>query len=136
MVMGRSAIAIMAFETVSLPALLACLNSRLLTALYRMLADEQGRVLPQVKVARMRALPIPTVAGVSFTTASASQTGRWWHHLHTLALRQLSLGHADPGVDTEIDEVVERLYGVTRSERTLLAGASTGPHETAGEVGW
>src|SRR5205085_12432404 len=61
MVMGRSVMAVTREGDVSLPALLACLNSRLITGLYRTLSGEEGRVLAQVKVGMVRALPIPQV---------------------------------------------------------------------------
>src|SRR5207302_1294887 len=57
--MGRSVIAVTADEGISLTSLLVCLNSRLISVVYRALAGEEGRILPQVKVGKVLLLPVP-----------------------------------------------------------------------------
>jgi len=56
---GRSVIAITAPEEWDLLALAAVLNSRAAAALYRAVAPEAGRPFAQVKVSKLRLLPLP-----------------------------------------------------------------------------
>jgi hypothetical protein len=113
MAMGRSVIAITAESEVSLPALLACLNSRLLTVLYRVLAGEEGRVLPQVKVSRLLALPVP----------SPEDHSADWRELHRLATSMLACEGRDSSLDAAIERLVCRVYGLTSEEVALIAPA-------------
>lgn len=112
---GRSVLALTAEGNVSLPALLAWLNSRLLTTLYRILAGEEGRILPQVKVGRLRALPVPAVAAQPIdprqevTGALPLDPTLLWAELHFLGLRQLAAGGRDEAVQARIEVVAERL---------------------------
>lgn len=107
MVMGRSVIAITSPRADLLAPLLACLNSHLLTVLYRLLAGEEGRILPQVKVARLRVLPIPF-----------NEDG--WSELGELARIMLARQGLDRDLDAEIDRSVFRLYGLSGAEMRLL----------------
>jgi hypothetical protein len=111
--MGRSVIAVTQEGDVPLHGLLACLDSRLLTVVYRCLAEEEGRVLPQVKVGRLLALPIPE---------------RWddplWHALEGLAEHRLTQDGEMRDLDREIDALVYRLYGLTEGEVALVESAS------------
>jgi hypothetical protein len=111
--MGRSVIAITAEADVSLPALLACLNSRLVTVLYRALSGEEGRLLPQVKVARLLALPIP----------STDDRRVHWDELRTLAESMLAADGRDDQLDQAIDRLVCETYGLTSEEIALIAPA-------------
>lgn len=120
MVWGRSVLAITAEGAVSLPALLACLNSRLLTLLYRTLAGEEGRVLPQVKVSRLRALPLPAVCAA--LPMPAGEGADDWNTLDRLARILLRREGADPSVEQEIDLIVYRLYRLTETEIRLVEG--------------
>jgi hypothetical protein len=128
--MGRSVIAVMAEPGISLPALLACLNSSLLAEVYRSLAAEEGRVLPQVKVGRLHMLPVPAVASrpvsaaVHREAAPISQSAVLpiddlrlhpslsWAVLHHLALHLLDAGGLDAELDARIETVVGILYDV------------------------
>jgi hypothetical protein len=135
-VMGRSVIAITREADVSLLALLACLNSRLLSTLYGSLAEEEGRILPQVKVSRVAALPVPDVCALPLSdalrgeardaladsvhcgTSAVLERAREdapfaWACLHELAARCLAVGGADRRLDALIDAIVDRLYGVS-----------------------
>ena len=61
MYLGRSVIAVTREGRASLGYLLALLNSRTLAWLYDLIAQEEGRVLAQVKVSKVESLPIPAV---------------------------------------------------------------------------
>ena len=74
-------------------------------ALYRALAGEEGRTLPQVKVHRLLALPVPIDSVGSAT----------WGELERLSLRMLRAEGRDTALDPRIDDLVEGLY-------ELLAG--------------
>jgi hypothetical protein len=56
---GRSVIAVTAQSEPELMALCALLNSRAFAALYRAVAPEQGRAFAQVKVSKLKLLPVP-----------------------------------------------------------------------------
>jgi len=136
MAMGRSVIAITREADVSLQALLACLNSRLLTVLYRSLAGEEGRVLPQVKVGRIKDLPIPRVCALPFLVNLHAYCGGFesdspvhqtqsdphlaWLSLHHLANVLLRSQGRDPGASALVDRIVYRLYGLTPEEIALV----------------
>lgn len=121
-VLGRSVIAVTNQGNASLPALLAWLNSSLLTRLYRALADEEGRVFPQVKVARLLALPVPDLHTYAVSAALSARAEEalagslqpdaepdlLWGCLHVLACRRLSGGRGDE--DACMDRIVEMLY--------------------------
>jgi len=113
MAMGRSVIAITREADASLLPLLACLNSQLLTALYRLLAGEEGRVLPQVKVGRMQALPVPLPA----------EHDPGWPALEALAAEMLRTGGCDRALDRRIDRAVCALYGLDAEEMAALGPA-------------
>lgn len=111
MVMGRSVIAVVAEEPDRLLPVLALLNSALATAFYRALAGEEGRILPQVKVARLRALPLP----------SLDDHGAMWARLGRLGERMLDRAGNHPRTETEVDDLVARMYGLTEAEtRSVL----------------
>jgi predicted RNA methylase len=112
MVMGRSVIAITARSPQMLLPLLACLNSRLLALLYRAMAGEEGRVLPQVKVARLRALPIPR----GCMTADDG-----WLALASLAVDMLSDEGRNASLDRAIDAEVCALYGLSAGEANVIS---------------
>lgn len=134
MAMGRSVLAITPEAGGSLAALLACLNSRLLTALYRTLAGEEGRILPQVKVARLVALPLPALCTMPLSPAllerasgSLPASGREaelvldeagrdslfaWACLDRLARLLLSGEGEAPSLAGLVDRLVYVLYGL------------------------
>ncbi|HEX6510277.1 MAG TPA: hypothetical protein VF221_21820, partial [Chloroflexota bacterium] len=102
----------------SLLGLLACLNSRLLTALYRALAGETGRILPQVKVATMRLLPLPRAC-------LPGKRSRKWEQLEALAAALLSCGGADAGLDRSIDRLIYDIYGLSPEEIAIVENSYT-----------
>jgi hypothetical protein len=106
--MGRSVIAVTSEGDASLRALLVYLNSRLVTVLYRALAGEEGRVLPQVKVGSVLALPVPELRTERAT-------------LERLATALLACEGRDAGLLKGADRVVERMCGLTAAETALLA---------------
>lgn len=122
MAMGRSVIAITAEADVSLQALLACLNSRLLTLLYRTLAGEEGRILPQVKVGRIHQLPVPPVCREPPVTGDAGGGADRdaWNQLHDLAGQLLNNGGPDERIEAAVDRVVYTLYRLTPDEIALV----------------
>lgn len=114
MVMGRSVIAVVAEEPRLLLPVLALLNSAPATALYRALAGETGRILPQVKVARLQALPLP----------SLDVEGGQWAELGRLAQRLLDRGGDDREAEDEVDSLVARMYGLSTAETRLVLQGS------------
>jgi predicted RNA methylase len=110
MVMGRSVIAVVVKDPAWLLPLLAWLNSAPVTGLYRTLAGEEGRVLPQVKVARLHALPIP----------AHDQEEAAWKCLGALGQRLLAADGSDTTAEGEIDLLVTRMYGLTERDAALL----------------
>jgi hypothetical protein len=110
MVMGRSVIALVADSPESLLPMLAFLNSAPVTAIYRTMAGEEGRILPQVKVARLKALPVPP----------ADMHAPAWRRLGQLAGRLLEAAGNDPAADGEIDELVATMYGLSAVELNAL----------------
>jgi len=141
MAMGRSVIAITRRRDASLHALLACLNSRLFTVLYRALAGEEGRIFPQVKVGRLLALPLPPVCEMALTTDLLSKAraameseaddllryGRddpslAWACLDVLAGHMLDTEGGDEGAAALIDPLVYSLYGLDQQAIAMVEG--------------
>jgi predicted RNA methylase len=109
MAMGRSVIAVIAAEDAPLLPLLACLNSRLFTVLYRALAGEEGRVLPQVKVKTISMLPLPSACLEGGSNAA-------WVELGEMARTRLT-SHGDGArLEVEIDRAVCALFGLSARE--------------------
>jgi hypothetical protein len=113
MVMGRSVIAIVAVGDAPLLPLLACLNSKLFTRLYRALAGEEGRVLPQVKVKTISLVPLPSAC-------LEGSNNRTWIQLGEMARRRLAEFGDCAQLDDEIDRAVYTLFGITASEIAAL----------------
>jgi predicted RNA methylase len=105
MAMGRSVIAITGQDDASLLPLLACLNSELFTRLYRALAGEEGRVLPQVKVRTISMLPLPSACLDVRGNAA-------WVNLGEMARTRLACHAVDVRMDAEIDRAVCALFGL------------------------
>lgn len=145
MAFGRSVIAITAEGEADLLPLLACLNSSPVTALYRTMSGESGRVLPQVKVGRMRVLPIPGACLLAPGAAPREEIGarrpcvddavldalndrpaHAWAWLGELAGERLQA--RDGGLlDARIDRLVSALYGLTEHDmHDLQEQAATG----------
>jgi hypothetical protein len=109
MAMGRSVISVVAEADAPLLPLLACLNSELFTCLYRALAEEEGRVLPQVKVKTMSLLPLPR--------ACLDGPGNpAWIRLGEMARTRLERQDDGATLDREIDHTVCALFGISAGE--------------------
>ncbi|GAC1625345.1 MAG: hypothetical protein NVS4B2_03840 [Chloroflexota bacterium] len=139
MAFGRSVIAATARGNAALLPLLACLNSSLMTALYRGLTGEHGRVLAQVKVGRVLLLPIPSVCRTPIDPALRCEARTWkpeqqagvlasaretplpaWAWLEYLVERHLATGGQDARLEAAIDEIVCALYGVAEPIMDIL----------------
>ena len=110
---------------IDLRYLLGILNSRLLTYLYRDLAQEEGRTFAQVKIFRMKQLPVVVVD-------LSSPNGKARHDRMVSLVEQMlelhkrlaAASHADrelyqrqiDATDREIDKLVYELYGLTEEE--------------------
>jgi hypothetical protein len=114
MVMGRSVIAVVVLQPDLLVPILALLNSGPVTAFYRALSGERGRILPQVKVARLRALPLPSLDDHHAVWA---QLG-WWGQ------RLLDRNGQDPRAEAEVDRLVARVYDLSAPEARLVGQRS------------
>jgi predicted RNA methylase len=69
---GRSVIALTAAGERDLLALCALMNSRAFAALYRAVAPEHGRAFAQVKVSKLRLLPIPSLNNEELSRLAAA----------------------------------------------------------------
>lgn len=110
MVMGRSVIAVIAVDTRWLLPFLAFLNSGPVTALYRAMAGEEGRVLPQVKVARLHALPVPLLDAAD----------ERWVALGLMAERLLAREGREGEAEQTVECLVADLYGLSEAENAVL----------------
>lgn len=113
MALGRSVIAVTAEDDAALLPLLACLNSSLATRLYRALAGEEGRVLPQVKVKTLCLLPLPNACLDGTRNAT-------WVALGEMARRRLTHPRDDAILDGEIDRAVCALFGLSVGETAII----------------
>lgn len=131
---GRSIIAIL-FEKpgdYNIKYILALLNSTYMKWFYQKLVKEKGRVFPQVKLQKVKQLPIRTINFDNPKEKAAHD------RLVTLVDRMLELNkkrHALPVssqqeavgreiavTDEKIDDLVYELYGITKGERKIIEG--------------
>jgi predicted RNA methylase len=101
---GRSVIAISARDDGDLLWLAAILNSKPLAALYRAVAPEAGRPFAQVKVSKLKLVPLPPVAGTERLGRLAARA----LEAPEAARRERLLG--------EIDEAVAEAYRLDEGE--------------------
>ena len=115
---GRSVIAITGQSERELLWLAGVLNSDVFAALYRAVAPEAGRPFAQVKVSKLKVVPLPGGMDGALAAALADAAGEL-------------LEEADEGRRTElaakIEGLVARAYGLTERERELAAKAVNGP---------
>jgi TaqI-like C-terminal specificity domain len=121
-------------DTVNCNYLLGIMNSQLIRFLYRLAATETNRVLAQVKPAVLGTLPV-----IAVNLADPSDKGMH-DSLAKLADRMLELSerkHSSKlprsevtqvereiaATDTEIDNLVYDLYGITKEERKIIEGS-------------
>jgi hypothetical protein len=72
---GRSVIAVTAARERDLLALCVLMNSRAFAALYRAVAPEHGRVFAQVKVSKLKLLPVPPLGNEELAALAAALLG-------------------------------------------------------------
>jgi hypothetical protein len=105
---GRSVIAITASSERELLWLAAVLNSDAFAAMYRALAPEAGRRFAQVKVGKLKAVPVPGVGEEELAELARAllsedcETRRW-------------------GLREDTETRVARAYGLTQEERDFIA---------------
>src|SRR5690606_17702677 len=98
-----------------LPALVALLNSALLTWCFRAQVPRVGRLFAELKIQHLSALPLPPPE--AFTPGAAAALAR-------LARRRARCEPGDPAaarLEAAIDEAVASLYRLTGDERRLIA---------------
>ncbi|MCM8780081.1 MAG: restriction endonuclease subunit M, partial [Candidatus Omnitrophica bacterium] len=130
---GRSLIAIYTKEgdKHNLKYILSLLNSSYMVKMYRNLVKETGRVFPQVKLSKVKQLPIRKI---DFSNPSDK---RFHDDLVALVDVMLDLNkklstaqgsekdHLQRQIeqtDKEIDELVYKLYGITEEEKKVIEG--------------
>ncbi|MBN1485306.1 MAG: N-6 DNA methylase [Chloroflexia bacterium] len=114
--------------------LLGLLNSSLMTYLYRTMAQEEGRDFAQVKVFRMKKLPIPAVD--SSNSISLARHDRMVSLVETMLSLNEQLAAARvahdkrvlqrqiDATDKQIDQLVYELYDLTEGEIEIVEEAS------------
>jgi hypothetical protein len=100
---GRSAIAVTASGERDLLALCALMNSRAFAALYRAVAPEQGRAFAQVKVSKLKLLPVPPLGNEDLAARAA-------------ALLEETDAEARMALVQRLDAAVYAAYGLNESE--------------------
>ena len=118
-------------SNISLHYLLGLMNSKLITHLYRHLAQEEGRTFAQVKVFRVKMLPIHSINFEDPTEKARHDK------MVSLVERMLTLNKDLPGkmrqektvmqrqieaTDKQIDALVYELYGLTEDEIKIVEG--------------
>jgi hypothetical protein len=119
-------------DKLDLRYILGLLNSRLMTYLYRTLAQEQGRTFAQVKIFRTKQLPIPGIGAPGPTDAARHDRmvqlveAMLALHRHKAAARtqaeQDLYQRQIEATDREIDLLVYELYGLTADEIAVVEG--------------
>ncbi|CAN5738400.1 hypothetical protein BH23ACT11_BH23ACT11_18150 [soil metagenome] len=114
--------------------LLGILNSNLMNYLYQILAQEEGRTFAQVKVFRMKQLPIRTIDFSDPEDAARHETlvglvGRMLELHEKLAEARIErertvIGHQISATDRQIDNLVYELYGLTDEEIRIVEDAT------------
>jgi len=104
----------------SMRAMVAVLNSRLLTWCFRALVPRVGRLFAELKIQHLAALPHPPGEVFSRRTAALDRLAR-----QRAGARPGSAAAAR--LDQAIDDEVEALYGLSPAERRHLAAANPPP---------
>jgi TaqI-like C-terminal specificity domain len=134
---GRSIIAITSNGDAghSLRYLAGLLNSRYMTYVYHEITSERGRVFAQVKLAKIKQLPIRTL------DFSIEEDNKCHNRMVALVQQMLDLHARLPNLrtehertalarqiehtDAEIDRLVYELYGLSEEEIAIVEGATT-----------
>jgi len=117
---GRSAIAITASSEDELLWLAAVMNSGVFAALYRAVAPEAGRTFAQVKVSKLKLVPVPKVSG-------DTQLAKLARQLLTEASEKRR-----QELMAQVEEQAAKAYGLTPPERRrVLAFTASGGGERA-----
>ena len=121
---GRSVIAITASSEDDLLWLAAVMNSATFAGLYRAVAPEAGRTFAQVKVSKLKLVPVPEVGA---DRALAELAGELLDQVEEERRQDLI---------ARMDERVARAYGLTRQEwQRVTAFVGTGPGARARRKG-
>ena len=94
------------------------LNSDVFAALYRAVTPEAGRPFAQVKVSKLKVVPLPGGMDGALAAALADAAGE--------LLEEADEGRR-PGLAAKIEGLVARAYGLTERERERAAKAVSGP---------
>jgi hypothetical protein len=111
---GRSVIAIIGESERGLLWLAAVLNSDVLAALYRAAAPEAGRAFAQVKVSKLKVVPVPR-AGPDDGVAELAR-----------ALLEEDDARRRREMMEEVEDLVARAYGLSAEEQRLVREAVSG----------
>jgi len=128
---GRSVIAITATGERYLLALCALMNSRAFAALYRAVAPEHGRAFAQVKVSKLKLLPIPPLDNEELAALAAALLGETDAESRRILVQRMDAAiYAAYGLDeneiASIEQVAEPcLTTAARARRCRHAATSS-----------
>ncbi len=127
---GRSVIAITASSEDDLRFLSALLNSRAAAALYRASAPEQGRAFAQVKVSKLKLLPLPTegrdeLAQLAEMLMGEQEPARWEHWVMKLDAAVYAAYSLSEEEITRVEAMVEPCSAVAARARRGRRGATS-----------
>jgi type I restriction-modification system DNA methylase subunit len=111
-------------------AVLAVLQSRLFLFLYRVANEGEARVIPQVKASKLEPLPFPKAMQQSQLVPILAEKSQSMFHLsRQLASartphEQTALERQIAATDTQIDQLVYALYGLTEEEIKIVEGVA------------
>ena len=102
-------------KKVSNKYLVAILNSKLVTYLYRLFSFEEGRVLAQIKPSILEDLPVPEI--------SVLDQRPFIEKVNEIALLKAKDTQYDTSqIESEINQMVYRIYGLTEVEIKIVEG--------------
>lgn len=99
-------------QSVNYEFLCGLLNSKYLRYLYEQNVKEEGRVFPQVKLEKMKKLPIIIEQTDTLTKLV----------LEIIALKENDVNVNTSRLEKQIDEMVYELYGLTEEEKRIVEG--------------
>ena len=100
-------------DKISMQAALAIFNSRYIRYQYNKLVQESGRVFPQVKLTHLKKLPI-VIPSKEMDEEMKSITEK------ILSLRMDNSTYDTSDLESEIDDLVYKLYGLTEEEIKII----------------
>jgi hypothetical protein len=93
--------------------LIAVLNSKLATYLYRLFSLEEGRVLAQIKPSILKDIPLPEVSPLAQKPFIEKVN-------KIIALKSKDAEYDTPQIENEINQMVYQLYGLTEEEVEIV----------------